>query len=425
MSLLLPSRRQFLLTCAALASQPSLAWAQDGGTAAGFRPLRGGEILPTPDFDRLAPNPYRFGIRPHRRGGVRLERVARPLETPSGPKYLIHNYGHGGGGITLAFGCADVVKGHVEAIVTQTLLRPPGRVSVAVIGAGVIGLAVASELKRWRPELDVTIYAKNVNRRHQVDVTATTSWVAGGQFEPSGIWREYWSEDEDDNRIDLLHDLVARSAARLRQIQDAGKAAAYGIFARRNYTLRRYDEDGDAIGSEGFDRGTPRSVIAAPAEGLLPFAHLKAVQGREYRTWLIDPTVFLPRLAEELRKAAVRFESRALRTVDDVRALPAEIIVNCTGLGAGALFCDQNVVPIRGQLVILNNPNKLKYFFSGGCDADAAYVFARSNDIVVGGTYEYNEAGAPTDDGAYDAILKRAADIFAGRARCVRQNLTI
>ncbi|GGC64837.1 NAD(P)/FAD-dependent oxidoreductase [Chelatococcus reniformis] len=425
MSLLIPSRRQFLLACAALACEPPFAWARETGREVAPGRLRGGEILPTADFDQLAPNPYRFGVRPHRRGGVRLERVARPLETPQGPKHLIHNYGHGGGGITLAFGCADVVKGHVERIVAEALRCPAERVSVAVIGAGVIGLAVASELKRWRPQLAVTVYAKNVDRRRRVDVAATTSWVAGGQFEPSGIWREYWSDDEDDNRMEILHDLVARSAARLRQLQAGGTARAYGIFARRNYTLRRYDEDGDAIGSEGFDRGTPRSVIAAPAEGLLPFAQLRAVQGREYRTWLIDPTILLPRLVADLRKAAVRFEPRTLHTVDDVRALPAQIIVNCTGLGAGTLFGDQNVVPIRGQLVILNNPSKIKYFFSGGCDADAAYLFARSSDIVVGGTYEYNEAGAPSDEGAYATILRRATDIFAGRANCVRQNAVI
>jgi D-amino-acid oxidase len=44
------------------------------------------------------------GLRPGR-GAVRLER-----ETPSPGRTLIHNYGHGGAGVTLAWGCADDVR---------------------------------------------------------------------------------------------------------------------------------------------------------------------------------------------------------------------------------------------------------------------------------------------------------------------------
>jgi D-amino-acid oxidase len=43
---------------------------------------------------------YRAGLRPTRRDGVRLERDAAGT---------VHNYGHGGAGVTLAWGCADRV----------------------------------------------------------------------------------------------------------------------------------------------------------------------------------------------------------------------------------------------------------------------------------------------------------------------------
>jgi glycine/D-amino acid oxidase-like deaminating enzyme len=69
------------------------------------------------------------------------------------------------------------------------------------------------------------------------------------------------------------------------------------------------------------------------------------------------------------------------------------ILINCTGLGAAKLFGgDLDLRPIRGQLVILpnNNPAQFNYFFSGGCDDDVAYMFARQNDIVIGGTWERN-----------------------------------
>src|SRR6516165_3114927 len=102
-------------------------------------PLRGGEILPDPDFSLLRPKDLNvIGVRPHREGGVRLELEQQPIASRWGPKFLIHNYGHGGAGITLSFGCASVVADHV-----RTLLRDIGRrshISVAVIGSGVIGL---------------------------------------------------------------------------------------------------------------------------------------------------------------------------------------------------------------------------------------------------------------------------------------------
>ncbi|MFF0434103.1 NAD(P)/FAD-dependent oxidoreductase [Streptomyces sp. NPDC004327] len=47
---------------------------------------------------------HRVGLRPARAGGVRLEAEALP-----GGGLLVHDYGHGGAGVTVAWGCADRV----------------------------------------------------------------------------------------------------------------------------------------------------------------------------------------------------------------------------------------------------------------------------------------------------------------------------
>jgi D-amino-acid oxidase len=186
---MLLSRRGLLQGAAAIAGQAlASAVAKDADT--NFRPLRDGEILPAPNFSLLSKDPYLIGIRPHREGGVRLELESEPIASRSGMKFLIHNYGHGGAGITLSFGCAEIAAEHVATIISDlrcTRIRP----RVAVIGSGVIGLTVASAVRRRWPRLPITVYAKDL------DVRKTTSFKAGGQFQPSGIYEEYEGEEQE------------------------------------------------------------------------------------------------------------------------------------------------------------------------------------------------------------------------------------
>jgi len=189
--------------------------------------LRRGEILPDPDFSLLRPiNPYLVGVRPHREGGICLKLEDEPLQSRYGSKFLIHNYGHGGAGITLSFGCASVVVDHVRTL-TRDMHRRRTRPSIAVIGSGVIGLTVATELRRrWR-HLPITIYAK------ELDIRKTTSFIAAGQFEPSGICEEYETQDEQK----VLAEYLRRSRNRIIEMQSSSPHNHYGIALRRDYTL--------------------------------------------------------------------------------------------------------------------------------------------------------------------------------------------
>src|SRR2546423_14852643 len=67
--------------------------------------------LPTPDFtfDPDAPGACIAGVRPFRNGSYRLEGF------PISNKFFVHNYGHGGCGLTLSWGCAAKGRGIVKA----------------------------------------------------------------------------------------------------------------------------------------------------------------------------------------------------------------------------------------------------------------------------------------------------------------------
>ncbi|HKX84111.1 MAG TPA: FAD-dependent oxidoreductase, partial [Pyrinomonadaceae bacterium] len=120
------------------------------------------------------------GLRPFRSEGyvVEAQRI--------GNKLLIHNYGHGGAGITLSWGTAtqavDLLKGFS--------LPPPPRRSAktsprrfAVIGCGVNGLSTARMLQRRYQDGPgtVTIYARDLPPE-------TTSNIAAGYWSPVSLY---------------------------------------------------------------------------------------------------------------------------------------------------------------------------------------------------------------------------------------------
>ncbi len=106
------------------------------------------------------------GLRPYRASGfvVRAETL--------GDRRLVHNYGHGGAGITLSWGSSKLA----------TDLGLPGhRGPVAVLGSGVMGLSTARLAQE--AGFPVTIYTAALP-------PDTTSNVAGGQVHPFGFFRE-------------------------------------------------------------------------------------------------------------------------------------------------------------------------------------------------------------------------------------------
>jgi len=94
-------------------------------------------------FDRILRTTV--GLRPHRDSGFVLK--AEPL----GEKTVIHNYGHGGAGMSLAWGTG--------AIAADMALKHKTR-RAAVLGCGSPGLTAARQLQRRG--FAVTIYAKTV-----------------------------------------------------------------------------------------------------------------------------------------------------------------------------------------------------------------------------------------------------------------------
>ena len=61
-----------------------------------------------------------------------------------------------------------------------------------------------------------------------------------------------------------------------------------------------------------------------------------------------------------------RIRIRKFDTPRDVAALDEHVIVNCTGLGAKALFGDPELMPLKGQLIVLVPQDEVNYSTNGG-----------------------------------------------------------
>ena len=112
------------------------------GTVSGRRPAR--RLVPVrASWARVIRTTV--GLRPYRASGfvVRAERLDG--------KTLVHNYGHGGSGMSLSWGTAEMAA--------DLALERPER-SAAVIGCGVVGLTTTRQLQRRG--FDVTIYTMSV-----------------------------------------------------------------------------------------------------------------------------------------------------------------------------------------------------------------------------------------------------------------------
>jgi glycine/D-amino acid oxidase-like deaminating enzyme len=322
-------------------------------------------VLPTPDFtwDPVT-NPPKAGLRPKRDASYRLE-----PETQD-DRLIVHNYGHAGAGITMSWGCALEV---VDLVLARGVAENE---PVAVLGGGVMGLTAAVLLAERN--LRVTVYAAKFPPE-------TTSNVAGGQWAPASV---------EHNNTAQFERILRRSFA-----MHQAKGAAYGVSARPNYSKMRLTSFEDV----------PEDVVPAPTPlAHLPFAQLNS-RGFEYRTLLVEPPIFLPKLLSDLDAAQVPRVTKTFARMSQVlEELDQKIIVNCTGLGARDLCNDRKVKPVKGQLAMLPAQRNLQYLYSGD-----GYLFPRQDAVVIGGTEETTFSSDQPNIARCKRLVAHLKSIFA------------
>ncbi len=330
-----------------------------------------------------------IGLRPHRPSGFVLK------ADRFGAKTLIHNFGHGGSGMSLSWGtgsmAADMALAHTER-------------RAAVMGSGVVGLTSARELQRRG--FDVTIYAATV----PPDTTSNMS-LAG--FTPtSGLLDQSKRTPEWDAQF---RQAVLIAYRRLQLL--AGPK--YGISWIMNYAPT--DNEGGGRGGFGGATGTPLMPESITNPRLLlqpgehPFPTKFAIERTEMR---IEPSIYLDALMDDFLLWGGKVVIRKFETPADVAALNENVIINCTGLGSKALFNDPELMPLKGQLTVLMPQSEITYATSGGArapvtpDAGFIHMMPRSDGIVLGGTSIRDDWSLEVNEKERQRIVETHIDLF-------------
>lgn len=99
---------------------------------------------------------------------------------------------------------------------------------------------------------------------------------------------------------------------------------------------------------------------------------------------MIDMPHYLAYLTRRLAAAGCEIEERPVRSLAEA-ADAAEIVVNCTGLGAVTLIGDQAVRPLFGQHVVLTNPGLRQLFLELNDGPEWTCYFPHPQRVVCGG----------------------------------------
>lgn len=238
---------------------------------------------------------------------------------------------------------------------------------VLVVGAGVTGLTVAVRLAE--DGYDVNVLARDLPLE-------TTSAIA------AALWYPYRAHPVDrvlrwsEQALGVFTDL-------------ARNEAGSGVQLREGTELLREPAE------------TPWWAPAVPDLKRLEFVPPPYRDGWTFVSPVIEMPVYLGWLQARLEAAGGILTRMALSALPD----RAELVVNCSGLGARELVGDGSMIPVRGQVVRLEQVGVERWLLDSG---GLTYVVPRSHDIIVGGTDTEGEWDRRPDPEVARQILARA-----------------
>ncbi len=243
---------------------------------------------------------------------------------------------------------------------------------VSVVGAGVVGLSCAVRLLEAGHE--VAVLARDLPLE-------TTSSVA------AALWYPY--------RAYPVERVLGWATATYTDLVQLAEDETTGVTMRRGTQVLRSPE--------------ARPWWSAAVPSLEPATALPEGYGSGWSAEV--PVAEMPVYLSWLRSRVEDLGGTVTRMA--LPALPdqAEVVVNASGLGGRLLGSDDSVVPVRGQVVLVEQVGLEEWWLDS---TGPTYVVPRARDIVVGGTDQEGAWDRRPDEDVAREILARATALVPG-----------
>ncbi|GMS84736.1 hypothetical protein PENTCL1PPCAC_6911 [Pristionchus entomophagus] len=233
--------------------------------------------------------------------------------------------------------------------------------NIVVIGAGIVGISSALAVQRKYPHAKVTIVADQFSPNLTSDVAAGFWWPYLVKFHNPDLLNRICRDT-----FDYISSLVER--------EDAGAMWQSGHEVSREETeipfwspiVREYRR-------------------LSPSELADRFPHQEYKSGQFFTTLALEPTIYISYATREFITKGGLIRQGKVKNLNEL-AGEFDVIINCCGIGARELVGDEEVSPIRGQIIRVRAP-RVKHFF---CDQDY-YCLLNSNCVILGGTHDEGE----------------------------------
>ncbi|MGA0600996.1 FAD-dependent oxidoreductase [Caulobacter sp. KR2-114] len=273
-------------------------------------------------------------LRPFRAAGPRLD-----TETV-GDTLVVHNYGHGGSGWSLSWGSSTMA-------VRKAMAGSPQR--VAVIGCGALGLTSATLAQQAGAQ--VTIYCKDLLPDTRSS-RATGSWTPDSRIAlTSAAGPKFGALWEEMARISF------KTYRRFLGLPGTPvEWVDHYVLADDGPQAEPPDPLGFASYGERIADLTPRREILRPGSTPFPVAHVS-----RNSTLMFNIADYGHTLIADFLAAGGRIEHREFHDPSEIAQLPEKVVINCTGYGARALWKDESITPVRGQIAWLIPQPEVRY----------------------------------------------------------------
>ena len=154
--------------------------------------------------------------------------------------------------------------------------------------------------------------------------------------------------------------------------------------------------------------------------------------GWRYTAPAVQMPVYLEYLLRRYLDLGGRLTERTVTSLTDPGEVTgpgqsaAPVLVNCTGIGARALVPDPGLVPVRGQLLVLENPGISEFYLDHGTGGeDYVYLFPHGDTVILGGTAHEGADDLAPRPAVTSRILRDCAAVFPAlrRSRVLAQRV--